>query len=426
MSTGQKIRFAGDVSIERVRITTSKGFYLDVTAQTIAIQYYEDIFSPFISGSIILKESFDFTNLFPLIGEEYLDLEIITPTLDDQKAIRGTYYIYKMTDKEALGDKSSAYQLHFMSTEAIVDMNKKVSGVFGDRVSQLIRRFITDKTNGLESTKQVFIEETSNSTKYVSNFWSPAKNLIYLTNQATNLNNIPNYVFFENRDGFYFVSLDTLYTANVYQEFTYDKYTRDSDGMGGDIKNVDADYKRISNFSIPVHYDYIDKISSGMLASKLITYDVTTKKYTAKNYNMFSRFDKQKHLNKNAINTDSVPYRTGSNIMVLSKQWGNFNGFGDVTNTRFIQERVSTLKAAESSKLHITVPGRTDYTVGQKMAIYLNRMEPISSKKEDTLDRALSGYYILAAVNHYIDREKHECHMELIRESSQMDMNTGK
>jgi hypothetical protein len=147
MSTGQKIRFAGDVSIERVRITTSKGFYLDVTAQTIAIQYYEDIFSPFISGSIILKESFDFTNLFPLIGEEYLDLEIITPTLDDQKAIRGTYYIYKMTDKEALGDKSSAYQLHFMSTEAIVDMNKKVSGVFGDRVSQLIRRFITDKTN---------------------------------------------------------------------------------------------------------------------------------------------------------------------------------------------------------------------------------------------------------------------------------------
>ena len=60
------------------------------------------------------------------------------------------------------------------------------------------------------------------------------------------------------------------------------------------------------------------------------------------------------------------------------------------------------------------------------MALYLNKMEPISSKREDTLDKTLSGYYILAAVNHYIDRDKHECHMELIRESSQMDMDTGK
>lgn len=426
MSTGQKIRFAGDVSIDKIRITTSKGFYHDVTAQTIAIQYYEDLFSPFISGSIILKESFDLTNLFPLIGEEYLDLDISTPTLDKEKSIRGTYYIYKMTDKEAVGDKSSVYQLHFISTEAIVDMNKKVSGVFGDRVSELIKRFVTDRTNGLESTKKVFIEETSNSTKYISNFWSPAKNLVYLTNQAINLNSIPNYVFFENRDGFYFVSLDTLYTANVYQEFTYDKYTRDSDGMGGDIKNVDADYKRISTISVPAHYDYIDKVTSGMFASKLITYDVTTKKYTAKNYNLFSRFDKQKHLNPGSLNTDSVPFRTGSSILTMTKQWGNFNGFGDVTNTKIIQERLSTMKAAESSKLHITVPGRTDYTVGQKMAIYLNRMEPITDKREDTLDKALSGHYILSAVNHYIDREKHECHMELIRESSQMDMNTGK
>lgn len=426
MTTSQKVRFAGDVSIEKIRITTSKGFYLDVTAQTIAIQYYEDIFAPFITGSIILKESFDMMNLFPLIGEEYLDIQIITPTLSDDKAIRGTYYIYKMTDKEALGDKSSVYQLHFISVEAIVDMNKKVSGVFGDRVSELVKRFVKERTNGLESKKDIFIEQTSNSTKYVSNFWSPAKNLVYLTEQAANQNNTPSYVFFENRDGFYFVSLDTLYTANVYQEFTYDKYTRDSDGEGGDIKNVDADYKRISTISIPTHYDYIDRVNSGMLASKLVTFDVTTKKYTSKNYNMFSRHDKQKHLNKNSVNTDSVPFRANAAIILGTKMYGNFNGFGDVTNTKILQERISTLKLAESSKLHITVPGRTDYTVGQKMAIYLNRMEPITSKKEDTLDKVLSGYYILAAVNHYIDRDKHECHMELIRESSQMDMNTGK
>jgi hypothetical protein len=37
-----------------------------------------------------------------------------------------------------------------------------------------------------------------------------------------------------------------------------------------------------------------------------------------------------------------------------------------------------------------------------------------------------SGYYIIAAINHHIDKAKHECHMELIKESSQLDMNRNK
>ena len=165
-------------------------------------------------------------NLFPLIGEEYLDIEIITPTLADDKAIRGSYYIYKMTDKEAVGDKSAVYQLHFISTEAIVDMNKKISGVFGDRVSELVKRFITDKTNGLESKKKVFVEQTSNSTKYISNFWSPIKNINNVCETSVNKNNSGTYLFYENRYGFNFVSLESLYDSKIYQKFLYHNFLK--------------------------------------------------------------------------------------------------------------------------------------------------------------------------------------------------------
>ena len=425
MKSSQVLRFAGDVSIDKVRIITTKGFYQDVGAQVINVQFYEDLFSPFITGSLILKDSLDLVNLFPFIGEEYLELEISTPTLEKNN-IKGKYYIYKMTNREMVGDKSVVYQLHFISVEGLVDLNKKTSRVFGDKISKLVEPFIKDKTFGLESEKKVFVEETLNNTKYISNYWTPVQNIMYLADTAINQNKTPNYVFFENRDGFYFISLESLYTNATFQSFVYDKYTRDDRPGGGSVRNPEKDYKRILEISIPTGFDYMDRIRSGMLASRQVSYDVIKKTYTAKNYNMFQRFDQQKHLNKYAINSDRAIFRSNSRIINFPKMFANFNGFGDVTNAKSNQERISTLKLAESNKLNITVPGRCDYTVGQKINLDLKRMEPLSKTDSDTTDKMFSGNYIIAAINHYVDREKHECHMEVIKESSIMDMNRAR
>ena len=425
MKSSQVLRFAGDVSIDKVKIITAKGFYQDVGAQVINIQFYEDLFAPFITGSLILKDSLDLVNLFPFIGEEYLELEISTPTLDKNN-IKGKYYIYKMTNREMVGDKSVVYQLHFISVEAVVDLNKKTSRVFGDKISKLIEPFIKDKTFGLESDKKVFIEETLNNTKYISNYWTPIENIMYLADTAINTNRSPSYVFFENRDGFYFISLEKLYTAGVFQDFVYDKYTRDDRAGGGSVRNPEKDFKRILEISIPTAFDYMDRIRSGMLSSRQVSYDVTKKTYSAKNYNMFQRFEQQKHLNKYPINSDRSIFRAASRIINYPKNFGNFNGFGDVTNAKSNQERISLLKLAEANKINITVPGRCDYTVGQKIKLDLKRIEPLSKKDGDTTDKMFSGNYIIAAINHYVDREKHECYMEIIKESSMMDMNRTK
>jgi hypothetical protein len=424
MQSKEQLRFAGDVNIDRVQIITQKGFYQDVTAQMLTIQFYEDLFSPFISGSIILRESLDLVNLFPLIGEEYINVDISTPTIKES-AIKGKYYIYKMSDREILGDRNVVYQLHFISVEAITDLNKKISRTFGNKVSELVEPFIKDKTLGLESEKSVVVEATNNNIKYISNYWSPVKNLLFLTENALNTNGTPNYVFFENRDGFYFVSLETLYQNGVKQEFVYDKFVRDRTAAG-DVRNIPEEYKRILEINIPVAYDYMDRIRSGMLASRQVSYDVVKKTYSAKNYNAVDRFETQKHLNTYSINSNSAIFRANSLIINFPKHYGNFNGFGDVTNSKFNQERISTMKLAESNKISITVPGRTDYTVGQKVKVALNRMEPMSEKDDDMTDKIFSGNYLISAINHYIDKEKHECYMELIKESSMMDMNRGK
>ena len=55
------------------------------------------------------------------------------------------------------------------------------------------------------------------------------------------------------------------------------------------------------------------------------------------------------------------------------------------------------------------------------------KSEPIKQQDndDDILDNIVSGKYLVSSINHVIDREKHECHMELIKDSLTMDLNKG-
>lgn len=428
MQQAEYIRFAGDVSIDKIEIISSNGLIQNVTNQVIAIEIFEDLFAPFISGNLVLKDSLDLANLFPFVGEEFVNISVRTPTYTDRnKVITTQFCIYKMTNRELLGDRNVVYQLHFASNESVVDLHKRVSRVYEGKISEIAASLIKDKYDGLETQKNAIIEDTPNGVKFISNFWSPVKCLNYIAGNAINTKGAANYLFFENRNGFNFTSLETVYKQPVKQEFVYDSYMRDFANDGRSTRNVEEEYKRIIEISIPEAYDYIDRSRSGMFSSKMISFDPTTKKYVSKNYSMLDDFDKNEHLNQYPLASKKNIERPNALMIIYPKEYGLFNGYSDVTNAKTLQKRLSMLQQAEGSKIEITVPGRTDYTVGMKVKVTLNKINPIkkSESDSDVTDNMFSGNYIIAAINHYINREKHECQMQLIKDSFIVDLDRG-
>ena len=423
MESNSRLKFAGDVSINKVKIITSKGFSQDITQQTIGIEYFEDLFSPFITGHLIIKDVLDLTGLFPLIGEEYVEIDFQTPTMDS--SIKGQFYIHKMSDRIITGDRTTVYELHFVSIELVVDLNKRISKTYKGKISDSVRRILTDTTDGLETKKQLFIEETSNSKTFVSPFWSPVKCITYCADVASNQREVPSYLFYENKDGFHFETLDKLYAEPKIQDFTHDKYTRDEVPGGGSAMNIVEDYKRVLDLSIPKSFDYIDQVKSGALGSTATTFNITEKLYTEKTFNMFSVFNKQNHLNPNPIHSGAVLLKNNSALFHRNRQLANFSGTGFNSNFITLQERASLLKLANAHCVELTVPGRTDYTVGKKIQLDLTKMQPINDDDEiqDIVDRVYSGNYLISAINHSVTRERHECHMEIIKDSLMLNPN---
>lgn len=417
---GKKLRFAGDVDIERIQITSPNGVYLDIRNQVIAIQLFEDLFSPFITGTIVVQDSLDLLNNIPFLGEEYLSMTISTPTLTKGK-IQGEFYIFKMANREISGDRQVIYELHFITQEAVIDMNKRISRAFDGKASDIAKKIITDKDVGLQIPEtNIFIEESNNKLKFISNFWTPVRCLTYLCDHAVNKKDSPTFMFFQNRTGFNFISLDTLYNNNdIIELFTYDNFQRDKTASGKDAKNIAEDYKRIRRLAVPVVFDYVDRLSSGMIASKQYSFDIISKNVAITRYDMYKEFDKLNHTNLHPLQSKKVVYKDNVKIINHQRHYDNFTDKGDSSNQKFLQKRVSQMKATDAAKIEITVPGRTQYTVGQKCLVQLNKVQPVKGKEDDeaNMDKMLSGAYIIGAINHYIDREKHECVMELFKDS---------
>ena len=84
-----------------------------------------------------------------------------------------------------------------------------------------------------------------------------------------NVDGISSYMFYENRDGYNFISLHSLYAGTPVQDFIFDNYERTETNVGDTIKDVEQDFKRILTMNIPEGFDFIQRLSKGMFTSNL-------------------------------------------------------------------------------------------------------------------------------------------------------------
>lgn len=410
----EKINGAGDIDIKQIDLV-GKYSTISLVGLYTEVQIFEDIFSPFITGTITITESFDLINKLPLIGEEFLILDLTTPGFE--KRIKGRFYVFKCSEKVAIRDKLSGYTLSFISIDAVNDLNIRLNNSWSGFCSDIAFRLIAKDKSGVQTEKPINIEDTINGIKFVCNNWSPVKAINYVAEKSVNKDGISSYLFFENRDGFNFVSLHTLYQGNPVQDFIFDNYERTETNVGDTIRDIEQDYKRIISMSMPDGFDFIDRLSKGMFTSNLTSYDMVTKRFKRQYFSYQEEFNKIPHLNKFPLNSTEVVSAPDSLVYNKIKHTAMHNGFDDVSNSDKFLFRLSALANTQGFKLRVETLGRTDYTAGKVISLKTFRLESVNDKSNDLVDPTYTGKYLISAVKHNIGGNTHTCTLELIKDS---------
>lgn len=413
------LKFAGDVNVSEVILVSLNGQAINVLNQVVTIEVHEDMLSPFMTLSIVIRESQDFLNLLPFIGEEYIKINIVTPNLE--QAIKGTFYVYKMADRVYTQDREVMYTIKAVSEEFLVDANTKITRAISGNVSESAMKLLGE--GGINTKKAKNVDPTLNKNKFIANHWSPIKCLNELAESAISAQGSPSFMFYENRYGFNFRSVNNLLRQQVYQEFIKDNYSRkENSGSTSSTKDPSQDYKRVISVDMNTITNYIEDIKSGQLKSKMISYDILTKKYAVKNYSI------KKDPNSFVLLNKSLPYSrfaiANASALVINqpKYYNNFSTYSDTTNSATIQKRLSFFKNLEKHKIEIEVLGRTDYTVGQVIYLELPKVTQITKEDTESKDMMLSGKYLVTAITHYISRNQHICKMEIVKNSVMYDL----
>jgi hypothetical protein len=401
------VNFAGDVNAVNVTIVTTRGVTATINSSIkMSVSLYESIFSPFITGTITIYDAVDLQQVLPLVGEELVQIQIIQ---NDQTYERA-FMISKMRDREVIGSRNQAYVLEIISTEAIVNENVKLSRAFKGPIDNIIDELINSVNclNAPASKKTAFIEQSTNSTMFVANYWNPVKCIQYVCEQARNLNDSPSFLFFENKSGFYFWSLDNIADAQVAVSWTFrrDAYSN----QPADKENIENKYSRIIDISI-TDFDIIKRMKTGMYGSTIIYYDLSTGQYVEKATTTVYT----PKLNQNPGWSSKAPFSNLATLIVDHQHYNNFDGYGSETaNTKVRQDRLATLARYESQKLTITVFGRLQIEAGQK--VFLD-IPSFSVTAESTQNKYMSGNYIISDCHHSFGKDGYFCNMNVIKDS---------
>jgi hypothetical protein len=413
---------AGKIQVFQVSILIPNGEGYDIKEQVDKISIYEDLFSPWTTGELIVRDTLDILNGLGRVSKPLLRIKLVTPGLESSKNIDRTFLIYKIGKREIYGDRQQIYKIHFASEELINDNERTISKTFSGPGQAIISQILE---RNLGSTKNFLFEPSNKNLRYTSNYWSATRNFKYICEHS--IANSPTYVFYEDRSGFNFRTIETLGEQETFKQFFTSDYsiglnlpdTNQDPASGVATRDPNFQYGIIKDVRVDSTFDYLGLQQSGAVATKLITHDLTTKQYKTVQFDMNE--DSHQLLNRNKLMKEDII--TGSRpITMTQSRYQDSHGNGDGTNSSFLQKRVLQMALYSMNKIEIDVFGRSDYTVGLKVNINMNQMKRITrdSNEDDYKDRLFGGNYIISAVAHHITRVSHECTFELIKDSTDL------
>lgn len=446
------IQKAGDVLIEKLNIITTKNTIIDLRDFLVELNIYEDMFSNCMRGSILLSDSRNLIQKGPILGEEFVQITVTTPTFE--KKINKTFKVYSVSDRKIVRDNNTQmYILHFTSIELYYDILLPLYKSFEGSITQIVgniftdyiadtRNYDTSNTSAIEAddgTPLVILNETLNNVKFISPGWSPFKCINWLATKSIPKNEVAkNFLFFETNKAFYFGSVEYLLKEAVQNDSYIGEYTIAASNIrdNPNVPNINREFFIAKEVDMVETSDQIKNFTNGYLASRLITLDIYNKKYDVFDYDHSTEYEKQFHTTGSG--TTSIPifakdgvknpstnvefYPVNSRLYQTS-QTEYFAGNISERMKDIYGNRRSSLLELSNLRMTMTIPGRTDIEVGHVLKFLYPGVGPKdkTTGEEDGIDTQYSGYYLITAMHHKINRTAHFISLECVKDSLAVD-----
>ena len=400
-----------DYKIVNLELINSGGQTIDLRNIFVEMQIFQDIYSSVMNGNILIQDGNDTFANFYMCGNEYLKVKIDKPGLN--RPLERLFRIYKTTDRRPSTDSGQVYLLHFCSDEMLSSESLNVSKAYkSTKIKDVVSDILLKELN-VDPQRIASLEDTSGSFDLIIPGYRPFEAIQWATARGYDQKKFC-YFFFENKNGFNLMSLQTMIKQKPYKKLKYELKNTQSDPA----LNKDS----IDNFNIINDFDMLTSVSNGSFSSRLLSIDIFSQKFENIDYNLLTAEAQGNLINKfKPVNT----FKNSKNETLFNSPYALFRTYLSINDTAseksndikfWMQPRAMHMSLLNHFRIQITVPGDIEMKAGDIVDYEFPMFESAKSGGK-ALDKARTGRYLVASINHKFNGDTFESIVELASDS---------
>ena len=407
--------------ITELTLVTKIG-YVDIKDKFEEINIFDSILNHTMSGNILIRDAVGLSEQLVFDGSEVLLIKIGKD--EDDLMIQKSFRVYKQSNRVTVNQTSEMYALHFVSDEHIFSLQQKVQHYYNLTYSEAAVKIMNDYLG----IKKIGIYSSSVGVRnIVVPALEPLVALQWLATRAVDDNQSPGFLFFENRMGFNFTNLSTL--------FSFPSLTKVNFSVKNISDNISEEFTGARSFEVITQNDFIRNTKSGVYAGKMIAFDPLTGTVQENNHTFKEMYDNGEHANK-APNVSLIKNRAGTfQTEMYDSRVVSYLSFTNRKNSDYIKENDPTSASLDddtenyifqreaifqnlfSKRVKFVLPGNFKITSGFCVDLDVPKRSVLVDG-ENPFDSTLHGKYLIIATRHIIKPNIHEVVVEAVTDSS--------
>jgi len=424
---------------------------VDIRLGTVSIDYYEDIFSPTVTATLIvtntgntvpksdnqgnpdlvcMSSDGELQSIYhglPLRGGEPVALKIAgnsssNPGLDFATDKNDNLYVSSISNVISENQRE-LFVLHLTSKESIINETSKVtkkyaaSSKISVSVEDIIEKFV-------KPNKKVEIDETSNTYAFLGNSRKPFTLITWLSSKSVPKiakgDSTAGFVFFQTKDGLFFKSLDSLITQSSKATYTYTEIN-----VSRFEKNADFN---ILSYNTNRNQQLLENLRLGSYATQRIVFNPLTFSTSIENFGTPNYVGKDKSQNLGQdIKLPTIPFGDGIKLDLgvdTSRRVFSILDIGTLNPSVSKEENADAKKYQSQSLtryntlftqiLTMTVASNTNLRAGDIIECLFPKTTTSKSKE---FDQEQSGLYMIKSLCHHFDTTGSYTSLKLIRDT---------
>lgn len=404
---------SGDVEIQKIVVTPiASGNGQSILPQVISISVYEDITQPVMYCEVLMTDTINLLKTIPIIGQETLELTFQVPSRD---AFTAKFHVKHigLIQTNALQSKKT-YRLVGVSEERIMDAATIVEKGYKTTADAIIKDIVSSV---LKSQKTVNVETPKGTLQLAFLRTSPFHAIDMIKARAcSSTNKSSTYVFFENKNGFNFKTIEGLMKDGQSKigDKIFVKYTLTADQLQSGLQ-----FRAIVQHNTGSQFDIMGALDSGALNNIVQTYDIigknmNTSKYQLSDFSQFSTPDATGAISPFTPALNNAYGQTTPLKMFTLKD----STLPDTYINDFLPFKIGFLATHIHGMLDIHINGDSSINSGDVITCKFPSADGLTSNMTDD-EKYTTGNYLVAKLHHYIQvsalKPKYTQSMSLMR-----------